>query len=249
MNGDALAEWAIRGAAGAALGKDISHPQFAAYRKRGLLGEPDADGHWPRTVVDRLVRIHGLAVTVRSLDRRTILLKQESVIFPDGEENSPLVQDVPPAALREAMIGVATSIRRPVRKMKLINSACEIYGRFLAAPASVVWNSLQAEPNPKGWRPPEPHRWQALLRLGSLAFFAQRSGFKFFMDDVIRRVASESDPQLAHQLEEGVPLEERATLLTIHEIALWRAKGFHIPEEEAADSRGDEGGSPFLTPA
>ena len=134
------------------------------------------------------------------------------------------------------MIGVATSIRRPVRKMKLIDSACQIYARFLAAPTSMVWNSPQTEPNPKGWRPPKPDRWGGLLRLSSLAFFAQRSDFKFVMDDAIRRVVSESNPQLARQLGAGFPLEERVTLLTVYEIALWVAKGFHIPEEEQADS-------------
>lgn len=94
------------------LGYPVTYAQFNAYVDVGLLSPPDENGRWPAATLDALIAIRDHSDSVRSLDRRLIRLAGDRARFP-----------VPAQKVRDAMIRVIPTIRRPIQKLRRVASA------------------------------------------------------------------------------------------------------------------------------
>ena len=93
-----------------ALQIDVRYGQFAKYVNKGLLPDPELELWAEEEIVPRFLRIHELEARAWSLDRRVVILFLER--YP-----------VPPAKLRDAMVGMLPTITKPARKLARVAAA------------------------------------------------------------------------------------------------------------------------------
>lgn len=209
-------------------GYPVTHRQFADYRRWGLLPEPDADGHWPASVVDRLVRIRELGQRepgkrLPTLPRRVLTLRRE--FWPE--------QTIPPESVRDAMRAILPTIAASAQKMR----------RLQRAAAWLERNQMYPTANPTKaprWTPPPRADWDVLLREVNLEHPESQRRF----DEVIG-LQDYHAALLAHETvgtgyDVGdIPPEERVTLLTVLYLArikLQREQAARAAREEVASS-------------
>lgn len=189
-----ISTWALRIQAGAD-GEPLSDEQIENWQRWGVLRDPP-DGRWSQADVARARQIREMGRDVRSIPRRAVRLFDLS--YPTS-----------PGKLRESMIAVAKSTSAPVRKMSRIASAVRLhYGDERA-------RSSRNRSRPEKWRiPSEP--WESILGR--------------FNDDDFRLIAG-SELSQARSLTlnptvtksgvlAGIPFEEIAVLLTIHQLTI-----------------------------
>ncbi|MDP9357433.1 MAG: hypothetical protein M3R02_19520 [Chloroflexota bacterium] len=200
----------------------VRYGQFAAYIEKGLLPDPDEEPWTEEDIVPRLLRIHELEATVRSLDRRAVVLHLGG--YP-----------VPPAKLRLAMVGMLPTIKGPARKMARV----EATDRWLAARTKDGSPLDRGEAPPAGWRPPRPAEWAGVLREADLDVFARRLGIERYHAALLAALGKGTPHALA-----DLPAEEALVLLMVRYLAVW---GWHQRRArerlEAANPR-EEPGAP-----
>jgi len=161
---------------------------------------PDEEPWTEEAIVPRFLRIHELAATVRSLDRRAVVLHLEH-------------HPVPPAKLREAMAEMLPTIQRPARKMARIEAA----GRWFAARSRDGSPVGKEEALPAGWRPPRPAEWAGVLREADIEVFAPRVGIEQYHAALLATLGKGTPHALA-----DLPAEETLVLLLVSYLAGWR---------------------------
>lgn len=182
------------------LGIEVRYGQFKTYISKGLLPDPEVDPWTEEEIVPRLLRIHGLESSARSLDRRVVDLYLER--YP-----------VPPEKLRDAMIGMLPTIHQPVRKMARVAAA----GRWFNAAYGSGSSLGKDNPLPTEWKPPKPSEWAAVLRFADLEVFANRLGITQYFMSLLATVGK-GTPHALHDLES----EEKLVLMLVEYLAVWR---------------------------
>ena len=181
------------------LGIAVRYGQFATYIEKGLLPNPEEEPWTEEAIVPRFLRIHELEQTVRSLDRRAVVLYLER--YP-----------VPPAKLRAAMAGMVPTIKRPARKMARVEAADRWFAeRHGGLPLG------KGEALPAGWRPPGPAEWASVLGEADLDVFAYRLGIEQYHAALLAALGKGT----AHALAD-LPAEETLVLMMVRHLAGWR---------------------------
>lgn len=181
------------------LGIAVRYGQFATYIAKGLLPDPEAEAWVEEEIVPRFLRIHALEATVRSLDRRVVVLALER--YP-----------VPAAKLRDAMVGMLPTIKAPARKMARIEAASQWFsGRFRDTSALGARAVL-----PAAWRPPPPAAWGTVLREADPDVFAHRLGLEQYHAALLATFGKGTPHALT-----DLPPEEKLVLLMVRYLAEW----------------------------
>ncbi len=180
----------------AELGIEVRYGQFATYSTKGLLPDPKEEPWLEEEIVPRFLRIHELDATVRSLDRRVVVLYLERY-------------SVPVTKLRDAMVGMLPTIKAPARKMARVEAASRWFANRHGG------SSLgEGERLPDGWRQPHPSEWGSVLREADLDVFAHRLGIEQYYATLLATLGRGTPHALA-----DLPPEEKLVLLMVRYLA------------------------------
>jgi hypothetical protein len=220
-----LSAWGIRLAVEAISGRAVSDPQFKGMWAWGLIGQPDADGLWPRKVVERVVRIQELADRARFFPRRVIRLQAESLDF-----------QIPSSKLRDAMVALLPSIAAPFQKIRRIESVlhgtfaqtgshddasnvavCPHCGTIFHVNAITAANSTASRPRKAHNRRklPPANEWPEILRSAALTDdeFQRWASYQYHLNSLLPMYLGDVD------LATKTKFEERIVLMTVLQLA------------------------------
>lgn len=166
----------------------MSDAQLRRFAIWGLLDRSDA-GYGPEAP-DRVLDILEAEPGARSLARRVVHLRGDYTKFP-----------VPADPLRRAMISLAPTIRRPVRKLRSVERAW----------AAMASRSSRRPPATRPARLPGVRQWAGLLRALPVGIYEVRAtGWYTLARDVLPLFGREAKVDL-----EAIPLEERVVMVAV----------------------------------
>lgn len=177
----------------------VSYPQFAKYIRKGLLPDPNEVPWIKEEIVPRFLRIHELDATVRSLDRRVVVLYLER--YP-----------VPVPKLRNAMVGMLPTIKTPARKMARVTAAGNWFGKTHGEASALG----KGERLPIDWTLPAPSKWGNVLTEADLDVFTNRLGIAQYYGSLLTTLGKGTP----YALGEIVP-EEKLVLFMVEYLAGW----------------------------
>jgi hypothetical protein len=186
MSGWALRKWADRVGLG-----QMSDGQLKAFAEWGLL-DRDARGYAADSL-DRLPSILEAGSDARSMPRRVVRLRGNHDLFP-----------VPPEPLRRAMVELAPTISRPIRKL----------ARVLAAQRAFA-ERIGQRGTPRKGRLPAAASWPALLRSVPLAVLDSRVMAWY---QLVAAVLPTYLKDSGHDLSD-IPIEEQVVLLAVLDLS------------------------------
>ncbi len=166
----------------------MSDAQLRRFVASGLLER--SDGGYLPDAPDRVLDILEAESVARSLSRRVVHLRGDYTKFP-----------VPAASLRKAMIELAPTIRRPIRKLRLVERAW----------SAMASRSSRRRPLTRPSRLPALERWPEFLQSMPVATYdARATGWYTLAHDVLPFFGREVEVDL-----DAIPLEERVVMVAV----------------------------------
>jgi hypothetical protein len=200
-----LTEYAVRAGVRSA-GASVGHDQLRDFARVGLL-RPEG-GRWPADSVQRVLRILDAGETVRSLERRVILLR-----------NEPLFWDIPAEKLRAALIAVAQRI--DAQKLRRVDRSVAY---CLGQQSRPLVRREGLAPRSQ-WKMPPKREWAKILTDPRIddARFAERCGVQYsYAGAVLPAYVRGSDFDLSKK--PAIPFEEQIALLTVRDLAIFHER-------------------------
>ena len=181
-----LSGWALRRKL-AERGHDATQRQLDQFVEWGLLEK--TQGRFGGDSVERALDVFEAEAQARSLPRRVLVLRSDAVRWTFA-----------PTQLRRALLSLAPTIRRPIRKMRLVERA---WARMTAQLGRTLMSPARRLPPASEW----PARLEAI---DPTVLEARISGWYAWARDILPAYAREIGADLSE-----VPLEERVLMVAI----------------------------------
>jgi len=232
MGGETLSGSALR-IAMRQRGLPLGHAQMMEYVQWGFIEEPH-EGRWPAdhldTIAERIQAVRDLERFSRSLPRRAVMLSphwraNHGYRLADEATNQyePVLSgysllheasrghDVPPEALRVAMLDTLPTIFRPEEAMYRLHFAA----LYLAERYSQPFFIMPRKPGDAyPFNPPPVHEWASVLTHADVAQIAERRGIWYDLASFLFDEAWGTPNDVTH-----IPAEDKIILLAVRDLS------------------------------
>jgi len=197
-------------------GLPLGHTQMMEYVQWGFIEEPH-EGRWPKdhldTIAERIQAVRDLERFSRSLPRRAVMLSphwREKTGYRIIHESS-RGHDVPPEALRAAMLETLPTIFRPEEAMYRLHFAA----LYLAERYSQPFFIMPRKPGDAyPFSPPPVHEWASVLTHADAAQIAERRGIWYDLASFLFDEAWGTPNDVTH-----IPAEDKIILLAVRDLS------------------------------